>query len=63
MPIGPMLVPETEEGSSVLVVVEKDGIDDWIDLMPALLREHLLPKIPKDGKQYVARISWTIGGM
>lgn len=63
MPIGPMLVPETEEGSSVLVVVEKDGIDDWIDLMPALLREYLLPKIPKDGKQYVARISWTIGGM
>ena len=60
VPITGTLVTEDDDGKSVLMVVNGNDAGDWVDLVPSLLREHLLPKIPADGKQYVARISWTI---
>jgi hypothetical protein len=57
------LVPETEAGNSLGVITSADDDGRWVDSVPALLREHLLSKIPQDGKRYVVRMVWTVGGV
>jgi hypothetical protein len=54
------LVPETEDGKTVAVLIPFDGSDHrWIDSVPDFLREHMLPALG-DRKSVIVRVTWSI---